>query len=261
METDPLLLIDQERYPLHDLTDASGPLVAAARKEFEAGGLTTLDGFLRPGTAGRIVAHALKDAESGSHRFAGTSDVFFRAVPGDERRTGVTYTKSDVPYDRIDPRSPVRVLYEWEPLLAFVSAVVGRPVFRSADPLGAAVVQIQRDGDQQDWHFDSSEFTVLLHAQGPEEGGALQYAVRCREQVLRDQEVLDRIMAGDPSIPVREVATVPGRLVLHAGNVSMHRVTPTAGSVPRVNATLTFNSRPGVMLSDHIRRMHFGRLR
>ncbi|MGK5728123.1 hypothetical protein [Streptomyces sp. URMC 124] len=65
----------------------------------------------------------------------------------------------------------------------------------------------------------------------------MQYAVRSRDQVLHDPDMLDRIMAGDPSIPVRDLPTTPGMLVLHAGSISMHRVTPTAGTVPRFNAS------------------------
>ncbi|MFF4215261.1 hypothetical protein [Streptomyces nondiastaticus] len=89
----------------------------------------------------------------------------------------------------------------------------------------------------------------------------MQYAVRTRTQVLNDPGMLNRIMAGDDSAPVREVPTVAGMLVLHAGSVSLHRVTPTVGTVPRVNATLTFNSLPGVTLNEYTRRVHFGRLR
>jgi hypothetical protein len=260
MSVENLSLVDLERYPLHDLAGIAGQtLVRTTRAEFDQNGLVALPGFLRPETVDAIVDQALKDAESGSYRFAGTSDIFFNTEPGKERSTELKYTKTDIPYDRISPESPVRVLYGLDDLLAFISAVVGRPVYRSADPLGAAVIQIQNDGDEQDWHFDISEFTILLHAQAPREGGVLQYALRTRDNMLREPDMLSRITAGDPSIPVRELPVNPGMLVLHAGSVSLHRVTPTRGDIPRVSGTLTFNSAPGRTLNEYTRRLHFGR--
>lgn len=260
MTADALPLIDPARYPLHELSSSDGQkLVDSTRQEFEENGLVVLDGFLRPEAAERIVTQAFADARTGGHRFAGSSDVFFKSEADIDRQTGLTYTKTDVPYDRIGPDSPVLTLFHWEPLLAFISAVAGRQAYRSADPLGAVVVQIQGDGDQQDWHFDISEYTILMHAQAPQSGGVLQYVTRSREQMLQDPGMLDSIKAGDPSIVIRDLPTVPGTIVLHAGSISMHRVTPSAGPVPRVNATLTFNSRPGVTLNEYTRMLHFGR--
>ena len=256
----PLSLFDSDRYPIHDLASKAGrDFVDAARREFEQNSLITLREFLRPEVAARITAQALDDAKTGSHRFTGTSDVFSKSEADVERRTGLTYTKTDLPYDRIASDSPALALFRWDGVLEFISTVVGVPVYRSADPLGAAVIQIQNDGDQQDWHFDISEFTILLHAQAPRSGGALQYVVRARDQMLRDPKMIERIAAGDPSIEIRELATIPGTLVLHAGNISMHRVTPTHGPVPRVNATLAFNSKPGAQLNEYTRMLHFGR--
>ncbi|MEV0375837.1 hypothetical protein AB0I10_39975 [Streptomyces sp. NPDC050636] len=42
-------------------------------------------------------------------------------------------------------------------MLEFLSAVVGRRLFRSADPLWAMTIHVHHERDEQDWHFDVSE--------------------------------------------------------------------------------------------------------
>ncbi|MEU1677253.1 hypothetical protein ABZ752_35275 [Streptomyces roseifaciens] len=102
-------------------------------------------------------------------------------------------------------------------------------------------------------------YVQLLHARAPESGGVLQYALRSRDRVRRDPDAFRRITAEDPAAPLRHLPTASGTLVLHAGSVSMHRVTPVRGRTPRINATLTFNSKPGQTLNEYTRRLHFGR--
>ncbi|MFI9366775.1 hypothetical protein ACIG5E_37885 [Kitasatospora sp. NPDC053057] len=259
MESGIAALADLERYPLHALDGERGrELLDRARKAFEHTGFVALPGFLHPDAARVVASQCLADEGRGV-RFDGTSDVFLKTEDGAQGHTGTTYTKTTLPYDRIRPDSPLHTLYAWEPLRAFVAAVVGLPVHRCADPAGAVAVQIQHEGDLQDWHFDICEYTVLLHAQAPTGGGTLQYAVRSRTQVRHSPDLLRRIVTGDRGVPVTEVPTAAGTLAVHAGSISMHRVTPVVGDTARVSAVLTYNSRPGQTLNPYTRQIHYGR--
>ena len=55
-----------------------------------------------------------------------------------------------IAYDRIDPASPVRLVYEWGP------------------------------GDEQGWHFDDNEFVISLLLQKPAQGGEFEYVPMIR---------------------------------------------------------------------------------
>ncbi|TJZ54085.1 hypothetical protein FCH28_12810 [Streptomyces piniterrae] len=265
-------LVDLETYPVDALDGEPGQaLLNRARAEFNRTSLTVLGGFLVPQAVARVVTRVREDAGTLGYRFRGANNVFLGTAAeaggaaGDadgaagSAQLGRTHTKSTLAYDRIDPGSPLRALYHWEPLLKFVSAVVGRPVFRSADPLGAMTIHVHHERDEQDWHFDVSEYTIVLHLLAPEKGGVLEYVPRSRAAVEQDRDALRAIAAGERHSLTRDLVTTPGTLVLHSGRVSLHRVTPVSGPTPRISATLSYNSVPGGLLNSYTRSLYFGR--
>ncbi|MFC5143531.1 hypothetical protein [Streptomyces aureoversilis] len=255
-------LIDLDGYPVHELDRGAGrAMVEAARRTFDDTSLVVLDGFLRPAAVRRITEQSLADAARQGYRFTGSNNVYLGTEPtaGRSAELDRTYTKTTPAFDRIDSTSPLKALYGWEPLAQFIEAVVGRPVHRSADPLGAVTVHLHHDGDEQDWHFDVSEYTVVLHLHAPQAGGVLQYVPRSRTQLTQNHRALREIAAGRRHALTRDLPTVPGTFVLHAGRVSMHRVTPVHGPDPRISATLSYNISPGLRLNEYTRRLYFGR--
>ncbi|MGF1608219.1 MAG: hypothetical protein ACFCUQ_02405 [Kiloniellales bacterium] len=50
-----------------------------------------------------------------------------------------------------------------------------------------------------------------------------------------------------------------GALVLFRGRHSLHRVTPVEGARPRLVAVLSYDSEPGVMLTEYNRKLFYGR--
>ena len=50
-----------------------------------------------------------------------------------------------------------------------------------------------------------------------------------------------------------------GALVLFRGRYTLHRVTPVEGHSPRLTAVLSYDTAPGVMLTEHNRRLFYGR--
>ncbi|MGD3112622.1 HalD/BesD family halogenase [Streptomyces sp. YGL11-2] len=258
-------LVDIERYPIDALNGEPGQeLLGRVGEEFDRTSLTVLDGFLRPEAVVEAATRAREDAKTLGYRFTGANNVFL-GTSTDTGETphsadvGRTHTKSTIAYDRIAPDSPLMTLFHSEPLLRFVSTVVGRPVFRSADPLGAMTIHVHHDRDEQDWHFDVSEYTIVLHLLAPEQGGVLQYVPRSRTEVEQDRSVLRAVAAGERQSLTRELATTPGTLVLHSGRASLHRVTPVHGATPRISATLSYNSTSGGQLNAYTRGLYFGR--
>ncbi|WP_405484310.1 hypothetical protein [Nocardia sp. NBC_00511] len=226
-------IVDLARYPL-DRRDVPRlrEVIEQAQADFLVTGVTVLPEFLRPAAVTEMAADVLSDGLGDSMRYE--------------------YT---VACDRIPERSPLKALYSWEPLLDFVTQVVGERAHRSADELGAITVQIHETGDAQDWHFDMSDYTVMLHIVAPEQGGMLEYIPLPGAFLERGGGLPMRHRHG-----VRMLATVPGTLVLHAGRRSRHRVTPVHGAIPRVSVNMAFNSKPGQRLNAHVRRHLYGRI-
>ena len=51
----------------------------------------------------------------------------------------------------------------------------------------------------------------------------------------------------------------PGALVLFQGRYTIHRVTPIKGKALRLVALLGYDTKPGVVSSEHLRYMRYGR--
>lgn len=190
---------------------------------------------------------------------------------------------SSVAFDQIGPT--LRALYESEELLAFVSALTQRRLFRLADPLGACSINVFREGWDHAWHFDESEYTVTLSLQQAERGGdflftpplrrsadelaldAVASVIRARTkhtfeeppprstvaESSRDTETL-------PALPVVRTAPFrPGTLQVFAGRYSLHAVTRTSGARERLVAVLCFATEPNVRNSPAVQQMFWGR--
>ncbi|MBL1074572.1 hypothetical protein JK358_09200 [Nocardia sp. 2] len=225
--------VDIDRYPLdrRDVT-ALREVITLAQNDFAETGLAVLPEFLRPDGITEMAASLL----------VGSGDEVIEQRPFSAERV--------VAHDRIPESWPLKQLYRWEPLLDFISRVVGELVYRSADELGATTVHIRHAGDGLHWQFGLSDYTAILHIVAPEQGGIFEYM-----PVPRDfPERSDRYRRS-----VRLLPTVPGSLVLHAGRLSRHRVTAVHGLIPRISVEMAFNAKPGHRLNDHQRRTYFGR--
>ncbi len=77
------------------------------------------------------------------------------------------HTKKTISYDKINDNSPLKILYKSDLLINFISSIVGKNIYRSADEIGAITCHIHDESDEQDWHFDVSEYTIVLHILKP----------------------------------------------------------------------------------------------
>lgn len=256
--------IDLTRYPIQDLErPEAAELVARCRAQLEETGLCLLPGFLMPDAVreGAAQAHAELSATFRKERRIPAMDdsEIPPAVPADDPlRAAHRHAMDVIAYDRIDPGSPVRVVYEWDGLTDFLSQVLRSRVYRCADPLVSLVVTAMGPGDEQGWHFDDNEFVISLLLQKPAQGGEFEYVPMIRSE---DDPATERIRAvfEGASDAVQVAPIDPGTLALFRGTRSLHRVSPVAEGPTRVIALLSYDGRPGMVFPPAVQRNNTGR--
>jgi hypothetical protein len=163
-----------------------------------------------------------------------------------------------IAYDLIEPESPIRALYEWDGLTEFLSAVLGRRVYRCDDPLIALVITAMVPGGEQGWHFDDNEFVVSLLLQKPAEGGEFEYVQMIRDDDDPGTDRIRRVFEGT-SDEVRTAPLAPGTLALFRGTRSLHRVSPVVAEPTRLIALLSFDPQPGMVFPASVQLNNTGR--
>ena len=167
--------------------------------------------------------------------------------------------KKAIAYDQIPADAAIRRLYGSDDLTAFIAAVLGKRVlYRSADPLDALEIAIFGDGDELGWHFDNSEFSVTVMYQEADAGGDFDYYPALRSAENDNYEAIETVLAGDTDGAVR-LPSAPGSLAFFHGRNAMHRVSPVAGSRPRINSVLTYGEKPDMRLNQHTQALFYGR--
>lgn len=171
----------------------------------------------------------------------------------------VVSSKGLIADDQVPADSPLRRLYEDATFRAFLCSVLGvDEVFPYADELSSINVHFAPDGKELGWHFDNSSFAVTMLLQEPEAGGEFEYVADVRRNA--DDPAFERVsQVLDGVEPVETLRFEPGDLVLFRGHNSLHRVTPTQGSVTRMLVVFAFNDRPGIELSESALKTFYGR--
>ena len=258
-------LVDLARYPiLAECGVDRAPFVAECRREFETAGALALDGFIRPDALAAMRAEALAVA---STAFVGEKrhNVYLidddPAFAADHPRNRSERTQiSTVADDLIPAVSRLRALYDSAEFRAFVAEVLGLDaLYPYVDQLASLNVTIGRTGEQLGWHFDNSDFAITLQLQAAESGGEFEYVPNIR--TAGDQGFVDveRVLDGTHNA-VRTLDINPGTLVIFRGRHSIHRVTQIGGPTPRMMAILSYDSRPGAMMTEATRLRFYGRV-
>lgn len=258
-------VVDLDRYRI--ALDGGGPderraLVDCCRAGLRADGVCQLEALMLPDAVQRVLEEARELAPK-AFRTDATHNAYFTdhtaEVPdGDPRATLVRSAKRSLAWKYLPESSPLRALYEWDDLVAFLRDVLEMPaLYRDADPLGACSVMYYDEGDELGWHFDNSEFAVTLMLQDGEGGGAYEYAPRVRSAENERRDVVSAVLGGDRT-EVRSLHPSPGTLTLFQGRYSLHRVTPVEGATPRINAVLSYAAVPGHQLTERTRELFYG---
>ncbi len=258
-------LIDLDRYPLDAPEGAAYcELVRAGRKRLGEDGALVLPGFVSPGAAAVLVREAealLPEAYycARDHNPYLVADDPCLPAAHPRNRAQVS-DKGCIADDRIAADSALRALYDWPPLRAFIAAVLGvDTLYPYADPLGSLNINVFAPGQQLGWHFDNADFATTLMLRPAAAGGLYEYAPGLRTAEDANYDAVARVLDGAREA-VRALDMDPGALVLFRGHYALHRVTPVEGTRPRLLAVLSYDPEPGKMLTEHTRRIFYGRV-
>jgi hypothetical protein len=257
-------LVDLDAYPLLDLDSRRARAVIDRHaSQVREVGAAELSGFLNAAGLARCRADAEALTPS-AHWSRGRSGPYLE-IPepgwpdGHPRRHLEPFSVGAIAYDLFPADSPLRLLYEWDPLMELIGRILGRwPLYRYADPLGALNVAVMKDGDCLEWHFDQTDFVVSLALQDSERGGDFEVAPKIREPDDERYDEVERVLAGDRERVV-QLPLTPGTLLVFAGRHSLHRVSEIAGSIPRLVALLSYDEKPGTRSSELLQKVRYGR--
>lgn len=252
-------LVDTDRYPLDRIDSGSGQaFVAECINSFAADGAVVLPGFLTDAAVAAIAdeARGLTDEAFSCHS---EHTVFLDHEASGNGEQMLQTRVSSIANDLLDPQGVLQRLYEWEPLTSFIGAVLGYDSFhRGEDPLGALSINVYGQGDLHEWHFDESRFSVTVMIQEAEHGGHFEYIHGLRTHEHVDGAGIQRVLEGDEA-QVKRLPFTTGSLSIFAGRNTMHRVTEVAGARQRLVPVLTYDTQPGSVNSEAVRRLFWGR--
>ena len=262
--SDPAELVDLGRYPLQrPESHAYRRVVDQARRGLRDRGAAEIEGFVSPTGVAALVRDA-DELAARAHASGGQGTAYlefpdFSLPPDHPRLHFADYAVRAVAYDITPLDSPLRLLYEWDPMKDLIEAVLDRgPVFRYADPFGALNLAVMGEGDQLQWHFDQTDFVVSLAIQSAEHGGDFEVAPRIRSAQDERYDDVAAVLAGDRS-RVETLPMRPGTLLVFEGRYSLHRVSPIEGARWRHVGLLAYDTEPGTMGSDLLRADRYGR--
>lgn len=257
-------ILDLDRYPL----DREGSpewrrLVDTSVTALEADGMFNLEGFLRPGVAEKAVQEIQPVMAARSHVHKRMHNIYFKPdlpelAPDHPALRKVETISHTVCADQI-PGSTVLAIYEYEPLLRFLAAAMGKTRLHvMQDPLARTNVMAYRAGEALNWHFDRSEFTTTLLLQAPERGGDFEYRTDLRSDDNPNYDGVAKLLEGrDPEAKILRLK--PGTLNVFRGKNTAHRVTTVQGARERMIAVFSYYEKPGVMFSPEERVGFYGR--
>lgn len=264
MLVDTSVLVDLTSYPIVDLEQPeASALVQRSRETLRSEGTVVLPGFLSPQARIEIAGEA-RDGAPQAFFCDNTHNVYLAADDesfGEDHplRRRLHTVVGSVAFDLLTPDARLRALYNWDPLVEFIRAVIDVPeLHRLADPLGSCSINVFRPGDAHAWHFDEAEYTTTIMLQEADDGGYFEYLPHLRKPDGSEVERIASLLGGDET-GVQRLSFSVGDLSIFGGRRSLHRVTEVVGDTTRLVAVLTFNTKPGVMNSESVRRLFWGR--
>ncbi|HEY9718136.1 MAG TPA: hypothetical protein V6C69_11740 [Trichormus sp.] len=257
-------LVDLDRYPIETKdSPAYLRLIEQCREQLRQVGACVLPGFVCAEAVRELVEESTEMAPR-AHRSEVTGNAYLTEVDeswsqDDPRRMVDTTVLGAVAYDQIPPTAKIRALYEWDTLMNFLADALGKEqLYRYADPMGALNVAVMKDGDYLRWHFDQTDFVTTLLLQSAEAGGDYEFVPMIRTNIKENHPQVKAILQGSTE-GVIKLEITPGSLVLFEGRNSLHRVTRIKGQQLRLIALFGFDTKPGTVSSDYLRKIRYGR--
>ncbi|MDH3294990.1 MAG: 2OG-Fe(II) oxygenase [Acidimicrobiia bacterium] len=269
---DPFIALD--RHPIDD------PVTARRQREtLDRDGALVLAGFFTPTLVAAVLDQSLPRIDEAFFTVDRTHNVYL--TPPDPTLADshvfnrqIVSTKGCLAHDQIPADSPLRAIYDSPRFQLFLCRLLGiESIHPYADNVSGINVHFHLDGQELGWHFDNSSFAVTALMQAPESGGTFDYVPDLRdadrgdqnfdgvEAVLNQSEQRMTSAGKTATSPIRTLDFDPGALVLFRGRNSLHRVTPSRGSWPRVLVVFAYNTEPGIGLSEAAKQTFYGRSR
>ena len=246
-------LIDCQRYPL-DQQDS--PQLARTIADVQAAlaqdGCAVLPGFLSEHGLDALIQEARSRVDKVYYSPQQRCNVYFDDGDPDladshPRNRFLNRTNGFITSDCYGDETHSRQLYGWQPLAAFLASCLGREeLFIYDDPVSNMIVNVAREGQEFNWHFDTNEFTITLLLQGAESGGEFEYVPGLRSASDECYGAVAKVLDGDRS-QVKTLQLRPGDLQFFLGRYSLHRVSPCQGPTPRLLQIMSFTEVPGVI--------------
>jgi hypothetical protein len=257
-------IINKEKYPLDQpKTEAWKSLTENCKSSFQQTGAVILKNFVHKPILARMIAETDRTYNR-SHYCEDNHNVFFEednsALPDDHPlRMRDDTSLNSIPHDLMNQNDALHQLYNWDPLIRFLSEVLGYKLFRMADPMAALTVNCMGAGQNHGWHYDESQVTITLLIQQPDQGGLFQSVPDLRKKDTDDYSQLGAVLKGS-DLGVVTLDVEPGDLLIFAGFYSLHRVTHIKGETIRYVGTLCYKDRPNVMNSPEVQKLFYGRV-
>ncbi|MEM7292592.1 MAG: hypothetical protein AAF420_04225 [Pseudomonadota bacterium] len=257
-------------YPIEDLTSPEGDrFIAQCRSELQRTGALALPSFVNPSIVERLCTEAVAHKSRG-HRMQGEfspysdnlNELQDERLPADHpRRYRLPASHRFLAGDVFDDDSSIRRLYRNELLQHFLQSALNISALHEIkDELGCINVLFYEPGDNNGWHFDTTEFVISILLQAPESGGEYEFIPALRS---RDNEnlaaVAERMQKPDNPSGVQQAELHPGTLFLFRGEHTLHRVTKIAGERDRIVAILSYHRDAGHVLSEGSKVAMYGR--
>ena len=251
-------------YPIDRLDSVPyDELIRRCQRDIRLFGMFSLTGFVRLSSIEQCVAELKPLIQSDAFTHCREHNIYFdddfKSVESDHpalrrfKTINHTICGDQIPFNLITR------IYEWQPLIDFLAAVMGKPQLHPmADPLARINVMTYYAGEALNWHFDRSEFTTTLLLQSPRSGGLFKYRSGLRSSNDPNYEGVSHLLGGKDD----RVATLPlepGTLNIFKGRNTAHRTTPVKGARPRIIAVLSYYENANVSFSDAERIGFFGR--
>ena len=257
-------ILDLDHYPL-DRPGSPGwaALVEQCRADLAREGMYNLPGLVKPEALSQAIAEIRPVMDTLSFTHKRSHNIYFRkdlpGLPPDHPALVTTDTVNHtVCADQITQSVPLWI-YEWSHFITFLSATMDKPaLYPARDALARVNVMAYREGEQLNWHFDRSEFTVTLLLQSPEQGGEFVYRTDLRSDSDPNYDGVAKLLRGeDPG--VKSLTLSAGTLNVFRGKNTAHKTNPVIGDKERLIAVLSYFDRPGVVFTPEDQKGFYGR--
>jgi len=245
-------LVDTACYPIHEPESPRyETLITQGRLRLKNDAVFSLPGFIRTEILDAMQCEARALIPAGYHKVR-EREAIGRNVPYPTR-----VSSNCIGLDQMFIASRMRSLFFSDALTSFIGALLNRhPYYRTEDPMASCMITALGVDDELGWHFDSNDGVVTLMLEHSDEGGLFEFVANARD--LGDVE-FEKILT-NTSTAISRLKHEAGALTLFNGHRALHRVSPVASGPARLTLIFSYDSEPGQIFSESVRRGFFGRI-